>query len=320
MTNQTAKLSNLKVGLTIFIGLVIFFLFLFLVGNESNFWGSSYNLKIFVENSEGLSNGSLVSLGGLKIGSISELEFTKKNGTNGIDITLSIDERYKNQITNSSVASIKTFGLLGDKYIDISIGQPYETPLASNSYLPIKPSYGLDKLSAKAEPAINDLTKLLNNLRNITDTISSGKGSIGKLIYGSKIIDKLQSVLDNLSKFTSAMNSQRSSVGKLIADTTLYDRLNILALNLNDITSQIKEGKGSLGKLIMQDTVYNNVSSISKRLDKLIAKTETDSTLAGALFNDKKMYNQFKQIINDINTLLQEIKKDPQKYLRITVF
>jgi phospholipid/cholesterol/gamma-HCH transport system substrate-binding protein len=320
MANQSLKLSNLKVGLTIFVGLVLFFVFLFLIGSENNFFGSNYNLKIFVENSDGLTDGSMISLGGLKIGSVSGLSFARKDNTNGINITLSINERYKKQITSSSVAAIKTIGLLGDKFIDISIGQPGEKPLANNSYLPVETTFSLDKLSAKAEPAIENLTKLLGNLRKITDTISSGKGNVGKFIYGSKAIDKLESILGNLNKLTTVLNSGKGSLGKLVYDTTLYGRIDSLTDNLNQISSNIKNGKGSLGKLVTQDSVYNYATSIAKKLNGLIDKTNADSSLAGALFNNQKMYLEFNTILSEVNELVQQIKANPQKYLRITVF
>jgi phospholipid/cholesterol/gamma-HCH transport system substrate-binding protein len=320
MANQSPKLANLKVGLTIFIGLVLFFVFLFLIGSENNFFGSSYNLKIFVENSDGLTDGSLITLGGLKIGSVSGLTFARRDDTNGIDITLSINERYKKQITTSSIATVKTIGLLGDKFIDISIGQPDEKPLADNSYLPVETTFTLDKLSAKAEPAIENLTKLLSNLTKITDTISSGKGNVGKFIYGSEAINKLESILGNLNKLTTVLNSGKGSLGKLVYDSTLYNRIDSLTNNLNQISYNIKNGKGSLGKLVTQDSIYNYATTIAKKLDLLIAKTESDSSIAGALINNKKMYFELNTIISEVNELVQKINADPQKYLKITVF
>ena len=320
MQTSSLKFANLKVGLTIFIGLVIFFIFIFLVGSEGNYFSSTYSLKLFVENTEGLAEGSMVTLGGLKIGSVSDLEFTRRNGLNGINITLSIKSDYKSQITKSSNASIKTIGLLGDRYVDITLGQPDETPLQQGEFLPVNPTFSIDKLSTKIQPALDDFSKFLANLRSITDTISSGKGSLGKFINNTNTIDKFESVLKGLDKFLTTVNSKKGSLGKIVNDSTLYTKLNILSDNLISLSDSIKQGKGSLGKFIMKDSVYNSVSSISKRLDNLISKAEGDSTLVGGLINNKKIYNDFNSLVNELNELVNGIKTEPEKYLHISVF
>ena len=320
MQTSSIKFSNLKVGLTVFIGLVIFFVFIFLVGTEGNYFSSTYDLKIFVENTEGLTEGSLVSLGGLKIGSVSDLEFTRRNGINGIDITLNIKSHYKSQITASSNATIKTIGLLGDRFVDISIGQPNEAPLREGEYLPVMTVFSLDKLTAKIQPALDDFSKLLENLRSITDTISMGKGSLGKLINTTNTVDKFESVLHGLDKFLTTINNKKGSLGMLAYDSTLYNKLNTLSDNLNAITDSIKLGRGSFGKFIMEDSVYYTVASLSNRLNNLISKTEGDSTLVGGLINNKKIYNDFNSLLNELNQLVNGIKSDPEKYLHISVF
>ncbi len=320
MEKSSLRFSNLKVGLTIFIGLVIFFIFIFLVGTEGNYFSSTYDLKIFVDNTEGLTEGSMVTLGGLKIGSVSDLEFTRRNGENGINITLSIKSNYKKQITNSSNATIKTIGLLGDRFVDISIGQPNDPPLSQGEFLPVNPTFSFDKLGTKIQPALDDFSRLLANLRSITDTISSGKGTIGKLINKTNTVDKFESVLRGLDKFLTTVNSKQGSLGKMAYDSTLYVKLNVLSDNLIALSDSIKQGKGSLGKFLMKDTVYYTVSSISKRLDKLVSKAEGDSTLIGGLINNKKIYNDFNSLLNELNQLVNGIKTEPEKFLHISVF
>ena len=320
MQKSSLKFSNLKVGLTVFIGLVIFFFFIFLVGTEGNYFSSTYDLKIFVENTEGLSEGSMVTLGGLKIGKVSNLEFTRRNGENGIDITLSIKTDYKSQITGSSDATIKTIGLLGDRFVDISIGQPDELSLPENNFLPVKPTFSFDKLGTKIQPALDDFSKLLSNLRAITDTISSGKGSLGKLINNTNTVDKFESVLKGLDRFLTTVNNKEGSLGKFAYDSTLYHKMDLLSDNLISLTDSVKQGKGSLGKFLMKDSVYNTISSLSLRLDNLISKTEDDSTLVGGLINNKKIYKDFNSLLTELNELIIGIKKEPEKYLHISVF
>lgn len=320
MGKSTISFTNLKVGLTVFIGLVILFIFLFLVGTQQNYFTNTYNLKIFVNSTEGLTNGSMVAVGGIKVGNIIDMSFSKKNEENGIEITVKLKEEYKSRITEKSKATIKSIGLLGDKFIDVTMGQPGERPLEEGEFIPVNPSFALDKLTEDIQPTLKDFSQLISNLKNITDTVVSGKGSVGRLITNDYTINEMNNILRNLSLFTSAIVEQKGTIGKLTYNPVLFDNLTTLSSNLNEISEDVKSGKGSLGKLVTEDSVYNNVHKLSQQLNNLLAKTESDSTVVGGLLNDQKLYNELNGIITNLNNLLIEISNNPKKYLKISVF
>jgi phospholipid/cholesterol/gamma-HCH transport system substrate-binding protein len=320
MDKPSYKISNLKVGLTVFAGLVIFFLLIFLVGVQGDYFRKTYNLKIFVSNVEGLNNGAMVTLGGLKVGSVDKMEFASCDGENGIDVSLKILSDYKNQITVQTKATVSSFGILGDKFINLSLGQPGEELLEENDYIPVVPTLTLEILSERVQPVLDDFTKLMVNLRSITDTIANGNSSLGRLIKDPSAAKNLENVLKNLSVFTTALIDQKGSLGKLAFDETLYDELTELSANLTSLSDSLKQGKGTLGKLLTEETVYTNVQSLLERMNKIINQIESDSSVAGALISNKKFYNDFNSILTDLNYLLSEIKENPQKYLKISVF
>jgi phospholipid/cholesterol/gamma-HCH transport system substrate-binding protein len=320
MVKSYLRLSNLKVGLTVFIGLVIFFIFIFLVGSQESIFRSTYNLRMFVTNAEGLSNGALVSLGGLKIGDVSDIRFMNKDGKNGILIVLNIQQKYQSQITNNSIAKISTMGLLGDKFVDISLGQPGEVILKDNAFISVKESQNIESITSKLQPALDDFSGVVRNLKNITDSISEGQGSIGRLINNKKTANNLESIITNLKSFTTALTAQEGTLGKLAYDNSLFDNLSSLAGNLKGITDTIKAGKGTLGKLIASDSLYLSTNSFAKRLNKLLSKTDSDSTVVGGLFNDKKLYLKLDSLLVDLNRLIIDMKENPGKYVSFSVF
>ncbi len=320
MEKSTISFTNLKVGLTVFIGLVILFIFLFLVGTQQNYFTNTYELKIFVNSTEGLANGSMVAVGGIKVGNVIDMAFSKRDGENGIEITVKLKEEYKSRITDKSKATIKSIGLLGDKFIDVTMGQPDEKPLEGGEFIPVNPSFALDKLTEDIQPTLKDFSQVITNLKVITDTVVSGKGSVGRLITNDYTINEMNNILRNLSLFTSAIVEQKGTIGKLTYNPVLFDNLTTLSSNLNEISEDVKSGKGSLGKLVTEDSVYNNVHKLSQQLNNLLAKTESDSTVVGGLLNDKKLYNELNGIITNLNNLLIEISNNPKKYLKISVF
>ncbi|GAB4292069.1 MAG: MlaD family protein [Ignavibacteriaceae bacterium] len=320
MTNRDTKKYKLKVGYTVFIGLIIFFIFIILVGTEGYYFSKTYHLNILVKSTQGLIEGGKVSLGGLKIGQIDKIEFTTVNNQNLVKIKLALLEKYKSQITEHSYASIESSGLLGDKLINISLGNPSERALIEGEYLPVKESLSLEGLSEKIEPLINNINDLASNLKTITDTIKDGNGSIGKLMFGSEATNKLTSILRNLESFAQNINKQDNTIGKLANNDELYNDLSSLTQNLKEVVDSIKSGKGTLGKLVSNDSLYTNLNEFTYKLNKASESLSNDSTLVGGLLNDKQGYNKLSSLLDELNKLIKDIKEDPEKYINLSIF
>ena len=239
---------------------------------------------------------------------------------NGVEVTLDILTTYKKDITVNSVAQVKTIGLLGDQFVDISIGQKGERPLKEGEYITVKPTLTFDKLADKVEPMMDDFGGIMKNMKSITDSIAHGKGAVGTLINDSKTGNTLDKVLKNINTVAEAINQKKGTIGKLAYDSTLYNNLNELTGNINSISDSVKSGKGSLGKLFVSDSLYNNINSLTVKLNHLLSKMDSDTTLAGGVFNDSKFYKQFNSVIKDLNLLLIDLREHPEDYVHFSVF
>ncbi|MCR5506661.1 MAG: MlaD family protein, partial [bacterium] len=85
----------------------------------------------------GLTRGSDVSVNGVKVGSVIE---TKLNPDDfSVDVMMSIDSRYK--FPENTIAKISTYGIIGDKYIKLEIGNSEELvkPNGKITSVPFKP-------------------------------------------------------------------------------------------------------------------------------------------------------------------------------------
>jgi phospholipid/cholesterol/gamma-HCH transport system substrate-binding protein len=320
MEKSNLSLKNLKVGLTIFIGMVILLLFIMIVGSEANVFVKTYDLKLFVTDVEGLSKGSMVSLGGLKIGSVKDMEFLSGADKNGIDITLTIKQEFQKQITITSKASIKTIGLLGDKFVDISIGQPGDRLLAEYEYLPVKLSFNIEEVAIDLKNSLQGFTSTIKKVDGIIETINEGKGSLGKMIKSEETIDLINKFIYSLNDIAGAVQNKKGSLGKAVYEPDLYHNIMETVSGLSSITDSVKTGKGSLGKLMFEDSLYNNIKSVSGKIDNLLSKTNENNNVVGGLLNDNNLYQDFSKMINELNALIKDIKSEPKKYLKISLF
>lgn len=87
-------------------------------------------------------------------------------------------------------------------------------------------------LDPKYKGLLDDLRVVTKNLRDVSDRIAGGKGTIGALVKDDpaegSIRDAsrdLQSTLANLKEITAKLNDGEGTLGALISDPTLYERL-----------------------------------------------------------------------------------------------
>lgn len=320
MNEQQLRWSGLKVGIVVLIGLVIFVFVVTIVGTEQNIFSSTYDLKLFMPNVRGLVEGAMVTLGGLKVGYVTDMKFVTRDETTGVDITMSILTKYEYAITSSSIAQIKTIGLLGDKYIDITIGPGHEEPLAEGSMLPLRESFDLEEAGPQLNKTLKDFTELLGSAKQIAATIRDGEGSVGKLISEPDFADGLDHFLASMNRILAAVEDRRGPLGTLVYDDSLSMNIHAVSGNLRAVTERLSTGKGSMGRLIMDESFYTSLLSFATRADTLMSKAAADSSNVSKLISDPSFYNQLTRLMHDLNLLIVDLRENPDRYVRISVF
>ena len=110
-----------RVGVFIFLGLLFLCIGIFLIGNADFLFSSTYGLKADFQNVGGLNNGADVRVGGIHEGTVKEIDLPSQSDGK-VTVVMNLRSATRNIIKKDSRASIKTEGLLGDKYIEISFG------------------------------------------------------------------------------------------------------------------------------------------------------------------------------------------------------
>jgi len=296
--------AELRVGLLVLISAVIFIFILAIVGSNIKLFTPQYTLKVFVPNIEGLVNGSMVTLAGRKVGFVEGMRFTQLAGENGVEIELSIEKSFQEKITDQSQAVIRTIGLLGDKYVDISLGKPGERVLEEGEYLKLIPGVDFERFTSRLNASFDDFAATLSSMKRITKRVD--EEDLGKFVR-------------SMNSVVAALTERRGSAGKLIYDAALYNQLAAVAENLDTVTTSLKQGQGTLGKMIVDSSLYEKLSSFSVRSDSLITSLMHSGT-AGKLMSDEQLYTDLMKLIKDLNALVTDIRTNPDRYVQVKVF
>lgn len=303
---------NLRTGLLFVAGIILAGVLGLIIGKNTSLLQRHDTAYLFITNIKGLAEGNMVAIAGKKIGIVKKMDFEERIDTAGVRVTLDIAHDFFHLITKDSRATIKALGVLGDKYVDISVGHSDEK-FMDGGYMAVVSEPGLDELTASA-------IETMNTIQDISQKINKGEGSLGKLVTSNEMSDKLMSTLTNVEAMTSKIAKGNGLLATLMNDETLAKRTASLITNLSDVSASLKEGKGSLGKLIVDETFYNNLTALTQKTDSLFAKLNDTRGTLGKLANDPAVYDNLNRSIQSLDSLLIDLKENPGRYLTVKVF
>ena len=104
-------------------GGVIIILFILALGQRSHLFTRQYSLTATFENAGGLISGASVRVAGVNAGTVRGIRIVREpSGDAKVQLDLSLGTAFQADIRDDSVATIRSLGLLGDKYVEITLG------------------------------------------------------------------------------------------------------------------------------------------------------------------------------------------------------
>jgi len=249
---ESTKNTDLQVGIFITLGIVVLFSSVLLLGGDKIGF-KKFNVYIVkLKQAQGLGPGSIVSFAGIKIGSIKKIEF-RKSGDNiqskPLMALLEVEDIFKNKITTTTTATIKTQGALGDKFIDLAPGDTVGSPLSD----------GQSIISNGSADILDSLASKSNEFNKIADIINETH----KLIYNINKTQITTTTLQNLHSSTEKLNSLLTGLQLLVKDIRGNpdddNSLKTTLIHLSTILQKIDSGQGSLGAFINDPTLHSKL-------------------------------------------------------------
>jgi len=185
-----------RLGLFIVATLAVLAAGVFLIGTSESLFQSTYHVKAEFQNVAGLADGADVRVGGLHQGSVKNIQLP--NQPNGkVTVTMDLDKATRDVVKKDSVAAIKSEGLIGDRYVEISFGSNNAAKLKDGDTIASEAPLDISNLVKKADQlldtakdAVTDLDGTATNLKSISAKIDQGKGTVGALINDKTIYQK----------------------------------------------------------------------------------------------------------------------------------
>jgi len=144
------------------------------------------------------------------------------------------------------------------------------------------------------------------------------------------LIPKIDSILTGLQQLVnhSALTQSFNHLEKTTAQLEIAARqLNVLlkndvpelTLSLKETTGNLATFSGNLGKLNFEQSV-DSLNAMLFQLNAVSRKLHSNDNSLGLLLNDTLLYNNLNNTVENASILLMDIKQNPKKYVRFSLF
>jgi phospholipid/cholesterol/gamma-HCH transport system substrate-binding protein len=323
MPKQSAmRWVDLRVGLLVVASIAVLILLILAVSGDISFFKSRMTLYTDLVGAEGLKVGDEVRLAGVRVGSVKAVEFTEvpsdQSATSAVRVKMVIEGRdAQERIRPDSRAILRQLGLLGGQYVNITPGTKAGGPPVQNGdTIPGAQETTIGQVVEASDDLLSGFQQLSNRLNQITDTINSGKGTIGRFINDESFYLNLNKVTLEAQELVRRIREGDGTAGRLINDPKLYEDLRASVNELQAVANKVSSGNGTIGKLVNDQAVYDRINSAATRLDaaserieKITAQVESGNGTVGKLIYDEKLHQDASAAIASLKNITDRIDR-----------
>lgn len=234
--DTTNTSTQLRAGFFVLLGLLCIGSLVIYFGRFGQSVKKCYPLTVEYRNASGLLKGADVLLSGAKIGEVAKPPTVLPN-MRGVAVSLSIDQTV--QIPQDCIFSIGSSGLLGDRYVTVTMNDKETDPK------PIAPGSVIK--NGRSESSISELQRqihdeVLPKLSSALENIDSISGSLKKDIFNKEGIANLQTTLGNLAVASAEFKSAAGEAGSFLKKgDKAMDSLQGATVDLRAFVSNLKQ-------------------------------------------------------------------------------
>jgi len=306
------------VGAFLALALIVLAAGIMAVGGESRLFSRKASYRVVFPATDGLIVGSPVKMGGVQVGTVTRLSLPTDPGAQGVEVSLGIQRIYESRVREGSEASQKFLQYLsGEKYVELTPGDPNQAPIPEGELLPSSKG---SRLFEQSEDIADNLNAITISLKGILEPLQKGEGLLGQVIqnpeFGRQGMAKIEATLDDIKEITQRLKDGRGTVGRLLTDEGLASRLDDLGAAIKDMSTlmaSMAKGEGAIGSLTKPggdaQVAIADLKEAAGSLKRAAARLDSKDGLFGKLLNDDAYSNQLASGLQSVVTDLAAITK-----------
>lgn len=319
------RAAQVKVGFLIIAALAVLIVMVINLEEGMGLFVRHATYHVRVGNTLGLKIGGPVRMNGVDVGNIRKIAIAEATPT--VDITFTIQRHLAPYIREDASVTIGALGLLGDKYLELHPGSPSKPPLPIGGMLASRAGgTDLGNITTAAGETLERMNEALREIQKVLARLNEGQGTAGKVLSDSTLYDRSTQVLEKLETaadkgvgLLSKVERGEGTVGRLLSDKELYTRASRAVKDLNELSARLANKNGTLTKLSAPE-LYQRIDTLTKRGEALLSKVERGEGTMGKLVTNDELYQRADKLLTEVETLVADVKKNPTKFFKFSVF
>jgi phospholipid/cholesterol/gamma-HCH transport system substrate-binding protein len=310
--------KEFKVGFT-FITAVLIFVWGFNLLKGTDMLSKGRYFYAVYNRVDGLTPDNRVLINGLAVGKVSRLTLMPETNKILVEIYL----RDEIQIPENSIARIHGTDLLGSKAIEIQLGNAKQYAVSYDTLQSEVEQALLDQVNEQVEPLKLKAIALINSVDSVMSVIQSifNEGTRSNL---HATIERITNILINAERTTSTLDTilsaEKIRVRNIMKNIeSISTNLEANNENINSIFTNLAILSDSLASAEIPQTMHDAQDAIA-RLNAITDKINDGDGTIGQLLTNDSLYIYLENSTNSLNLLLEDIRENPKKYVKFSIF
>jgi phospholipid/cholesterol/gamma-HCH transport system substrate-binding protein len=289
------RIHTWAIGLFLILGIGLFTIILFLIGNRYDVFGKHVEFYAEFSDISGLPSGAQVQVSGIEAGEVKSIGIPASPASK-FRLKLQVRANARGMIRTDSLVSIRTEGIVGDKYVFIREGTSTAPEAPDGATLPSKEPFDigmalekgsalLDKSSALLDNVQGSVTDLHGRLDVALDSVTKTVNHVDGLVTVvqpdiRKLASNASQITDTINAIVSDLNAGKGPAGLLLKDETTRKQLQATLSNAQQATSNLSEASARADRILEDvqsrdlaskaQAILENVQAMSEQLNQAI--------------------------------------------------
>jgi phospholipid/cholesterol/gamma-HCH transport system substrate-binding protein len=290
-------------------GLILGFNFL----KGSSLFEHSKKLYALFDNVDGMEVSNAVQIDGLTVGNISAISESDADLSRGIVVTITLKKKV--HIPKNSIATLNT-GLLLSPTVTIAKGDATEYLDDGDTLVSKQKSNLFAQVQESINPVVLKLGGTLTSLDSLIEVIGT--------MFDPKTKRNFSSIVANLSASSAELQQLLNNQTGYLAQSlkNLNEFTGNLAKNNDHIThtlDNVDKTTSSLASAKIPEAV-DGLNTTLGDLRSTIQRINSNNGSLGLLINDRHLYQNMEDATRSLNTLLDDLRVHPKRYVSLSVF
>ena len=290
-----------KVGLFVFIGLVLLAVLLIQFSKGTTFFRPTYDILLRASTVGGLKPRAQVLMSGVQVGTVAGMQLAPDGRT--VAITLRIYRPYR--IYKDARFVIEQSGFLGDQYVAIlptrNEGEIFGPGDEARAEAPLD-------IQEAARSAIGFIQHIDSAATNINDTLNDAR----RTVLSARALTNLSETVSNFHRVSERSLEIADNLGTLVESNRPVIAVSVS--NLHYFSEQINQSAAAVRDLLATNSpeieaAAKNLESSTATLKKLLERVQAGKGLAGKLLENEEMAANVSQIVSNLSITTSNLNR-----------